>query len=135
MAVIQLPSCVGLVLCQSVIIEEKTRNITLVNSFKRLEVNEFPSPAVPFAVYAILTDGLGKVTLDLSVLRTDTLDEIYAKSVVINFSNPLRQLRVWWRIQSCSFPVPGPYQFGLLANRDLITQSTLEVASGETNHG
>jgi hypothetical protein len=43
------------------VIEEKTRNISLVNCFTRLDFREFPSPPLSFTVYAALSDGLGRV--------------------------------------------------------------------------
>ncbi len=126
MAMIQRPNAVGLIICRLLIVEEKTRNITLANSFVRLEVDSFPSHATPFDVYAILTDGLGDVALDLFVARGDTMDEIYARSFKVTFDDPLRQ-RIWWRIRSCSFPVPGPYQIGVQADGELISQGVLKV--------
>jgi hypothetical protein len=39
----QRPNAVGLVLCQQVIVEENTRNISLVNSFNRRRVDAFDS--------------------------------------------------------------------------------------------
>ena len=41
MPMVQIPNVVGLLLCQLVIVEEKTRNVTLANSFQRLELDEF----------------------------------------------------------------------------------------------
>jgi hypothetical protein len=110
-----------------VVIEEKTRNVTLVNSFKRIKADTFPSPPVPMDVYTVLSDGLGDIPLDLSVVRCDTLEEIYLRSSRVNFKNPLQQIRLYWHVQSCSFPVPGRYEFGLHADRELLTQAVLTV--------
>lgn len=127
MAMVQRPNAVGLLLCRMVIVEEATRNVTLANSFQRLGVDSFPSPPTPFFAYTVLTDGLGDMRLDLVVSQCDTLDRIYLRSFKITMNDPLRQLRVWWRIRSCSFPVAGRYEFGLQADGELITQSVLEV--------
>lgn len=127
MAVIQRPSAAGLLLCQLAIVEEKTRNVTLANSFLSIEPKTFPSSPVPMTVYSVLTDGLGEITLDLIVLRCDTLDEIYTRSLDLTFKDPLRQVRVCWQIQSCSFPAAGAYEFGLHADGELITQCVLKV--------
>src|SRR5438445_463935 len=113
MPMIQRPNAVGLILCHWVIVEENTRNVTLANSCQRLELSEFPSRPDPFAVYTILTDGLGQITLELVVSRNDTLEEIYTKSFTTDFKDPLRQLRLWWHVRACTFKVPGRYQFGL----------------------
>src|SRR5436190_16945310 len=106
MAMIQRPTAVGLTLCRLVIVEEKTQNVTLVNSFQRLEVDVFPSPAAPFYVYTVLTDGMGEVTLNLVVSQCDTLDDIYTRSFNATFRSPLRQSRLYWQVRSCSFPAP-----------------------------
>jgi hypothetical protein len=127
MAMVQRPNAVGLIICRFVIVEEKTRNVTLVNSFQRLAVEEFPSLPTPFAVYAVLTDGLGDMSLDLIVSRNETLEAIYTRSFQMTFQDPLRQVRLTWQVRSCSFPAAGAYQFGLQAEGEPITQSVLQV--------
>lgn len=135
MAMIQMPNAVGLILCRLAIVEEKTRNVTLANSFQRLEVDEFPSPSIPFAVYTVLTDGLGKIALELIVSRTDTLEEIYSKSLGVTFDDPLRQMRLVWHVRSCSFPIAGSYHFDLQGNGEPITQSVLRVVQRGSKNG
>lgn len=41
---VQRPNAVGLILCEQVVLEEGTRNATLVNSMTRLRSKTFPSP-------------------------------------------------------------------------------------------
>jgi hypothetical protein len=124
---VQRPNAVGLTLCQLVIVEETTRNVTLASSFQRLKAVSFPSQPFPFFAYTVLSDGLGDIDLTLVVLRCDTLEAIYTRSSKISFADPLRQLRLYWQLRSCSFPVPGTYEFGLLADGEPITQSVLRV--------
>jgi hypothetical protein len=116
-------------------VEEKTKNVTLVNSFRKIEVNSFPSVPTPMTAYVVLSNGLGEINLALVVTRCATLDEIYSRSLKIAFNDPLRQLRLSWLIQSCSFPVSGAYEFGLQANGELITQSVIQVIEKGTNNG
>jgi hypothetical protein len=134
MAMVQRPNAVGLILCHLVIVEEKTRDATLANSFQRLEVDTFPSTPIPFFVYTVLTDGIGEFDLDFVVSRCDTLEDIYTRKFRINFNDPLKQLRLFWRVMSCSFPVPGTYQFGLQVDGDPITQSVLKIFQKGANH-
>jgi hypothetical protein len=124
---IQRPTAVGLILCQQAIIEEETRNVTLVNSFAELRVDAFPSSPQRFTVFAILTDGLGDMTLELDIARLDTLESIYARSWRATWTNPLRAVRFLARVGSCTFPTPGRYQVSLLADNDLITQTVINV--------
>src|ERR1700730_521828 len=111
----QRPVAIGLLACEQIIIEERTRNVTPVNCFTRRAVEHFPSEEVPFVVFAVLTDGAGEMPLEVRISRLDTLEEIYVRSVSCNFANPLQEIRCIVRIRGCSFPVSGYYQILLLA--------------------
>ena len=60
-----------------VALDEKTRNVTLVNTFHNIGFNTFPSPPAPIEVFSELTDGLVRSNMKLIVTRCATLDEIY----------------------------------------------------------
>src|SRR5438128_570692 len=110
----KLPVAIGLSLCEHVVIEDKTHNVTLVNCFSRRTLDHFPS-ATPFTVFALLTGGFGEVPLDVVVQGLDALDEIYRISLPARFASPLRTLRCIVRIVDCSFPEPGHYVVSLHA--------------------
>lgn len=76
----QQPIVVGLKLCQHGIVEEKTRNVTLVNCFRRLPFAVFPTDVSPFFVCAVVTDGLGDCKLTLNVVSLEDLDEVWHRS-------------------------------------------------------
>lgn len=64
---IQRPLAVDLTVCEQLIVEEKTHNITLVNCFGRLKVRQVPTGSHRFVFYARLTDGLGNGKITLKV--------------------------------------------------------------------
>jgi hypothetical protein len=113
------------------LIEEKTRNVTLVNSFTHLSWPSFPSPGQKFTAFATLTDGLGDVDMALKVARLDTLEDIATRSWNIRFIDPLRQVRVLVRFSSLSFPAPGRYEFSLRAGGEDIAQCVLTIVQEE----
>jgi hypothetical protein len=123
----QVPVAVGLLLCEQVIIEEKTRNVTIVNSFTHRALPEFPSDPAPFIVFAILTDGLGEVSLEIVVEELDTLEETYRRSVSFRFANPLQEVRCVFRMVDCSFPSPGQYQIRLMADGEQLAQRKFNI--------
>ena len=47
---IQVPILVGLKLCKETIVEEKSKNVSLINCFRRLYVPSFPSPYQTFKI-------------------------------------------------------------------------------------
>jgi hypothetical protein len=124
--VIQNPVAVGLTVCEKVIVEEKTHNITLVNCSTRLRVQEIPSEPHRLIIYAWLTDGIGDGKLSLELLHPDTLEEILAREVRISFSNPLQEARAVFR-EDLSFPAEGRYQVNLLVDGVSIAQRTIDV--------
>jgi hypothetical protein len=125
------PIALGLVLCQGSIIEEKTRNVTLVNTFVRHDVEEFPSPPQRFTVFSVITDGQGDATIDLVVTRLATGEEIFAQRVPWNFPNRLTEVRLLYKITQCRFPAPGLYQVTILVDGDWIAQRRFQAALRE----
>jgi hypothetical protein len=92
-----------------------------------MAVEEFPSRPRPFDAFTSLTDGLGKVTLDLVAVHLDTDRECYAQTAEIDFPDPLRLINMRLRIRTCSFDAPGSYQFTLSAEGVEIAQRRLQV--------
>jgi len=127
----QRPGVIGLLLCEQVIVEEKTRNITPVNCFTSRTVEQLPSETFPFIVFAILTDGAGEISLEVIIQRLDSLDEIYRSSLSFRFTNPLQEVRCIFRIRDCSFPVSGYYQVTLLADNESVAQRKFRIVPKE----
>jgi hypothetical protein len=127
----QKPIAVGLSLCEQVIIEEKTRNLTLVNSFTRRYVERFPAEPFPFVLFAILTDGSGEVKLEAAFQRLDTLEVIFRQRLTVRFTNPLQEIGCIFRVRQCSFPISGHYQVVLLAGEEFLAQRRFRIAMKE----
>jgi hypothetical protein len=125
---IQRPVAVGLTICELAIVEERTRNITLVNSFTRLKVRGFPSLPRPLVVCVTLTDGLGEGAINLVVNRLDTFEEVYSHVRQVIFTDPLLEVRILFRLNDCSFPAPGQYQFALSADNELVAQRSIHLS-------
>jgi hypothetical protein len=123
----QPPIAIGLSLCEQVVIEEKTRNLTLVNCFNHRRVSRFPSEEISFIVLALLTDGLGDMTIDLVIYRSDTMEEVFRRSNQVQLASPLNEYRLRVGVEKCSFPTAGSYHVSLLADNELIAQRRLKV--------
>jgi hypothetical protein len=123
----QRPVARGLLVCEKIVVEDRTRNVTLVNIFTTRRVRVVPSPPRPFAVFSSLADGLGNIALDLTVTRLDTDEEIDRWSQVVRFTDPLQEVRYLYRIEEFSYPVLGTFQFALLADGEPIAQTRIHV--------
>jgi hypothetical protein len=123
----QRPMVLGLLVCDQVVIEEGTRNVTLVNCFTRLKAAKFPTEPKRFVVFAALTDGLGDIQLDVLIERLDTLEEIYRESRRVEFTNRLQEVRYVFRVTDCSFPVAGAYEISLTADGESLAAHKFRV--------
>jgi hypothetical protein len=125
----QPPVAIGLLTCEQVIVEERTRNVTPVNCFASREVAHFPSEALPFVVFAVLTNGIGELRLEVRISRLDKLDLVYRRTETYRFGDPLQEVRTIIRIRDCSFPVSGHYEVMLLANNELVAHRKILIAA------
>jgi hypothetical protein len=126
-------TALGLTLCEKVIVEERTRNTTIVSTFTKLLADEFPSPPEKFALAAVLTGGQGEATLDLVINRLDTDEETYSLRRQLVFPDRLAEVRVVFHIRDCSFPAPGQYDAVLLVDGDWVARRRFSVRQREAN--
>jgi hypothetical protein len=125
------PITLGLTLCEKVIVEERTRNITLVSTFTKLFVDEFPSRPERFALAAVLTAGQGEATIDLVITRLETDEETYSMRRRLRFPGRLAEARLVFRIRDCSFPAPDQYEAILLVDGDWLARRKFSVEGRE----
>jgi hypothetical protein len=79
------PIPLALAICEQIIIEKGTRNITLDSTFNKFRVHDFPSDPQRFHAYCLLTDGEGPATMELVVTRLETDQVIYSHELAASF--------------------------------------------------
>ena len=122
-----VPVAVGLIVCEKVIVEEGTRNVSLISAFSRVRVTDFPARPQPFCVFATLLDGEGDATVSLEIAHSETGEDVYALEQVVSFPNRLAEVRVLFRVNRCVFPSPGVYQLALFVDGDWVAHRLLSV--------
>lgn len=113
------PVAIALTLCEQVVVDDRSRNLTMVNAFNARKASRFPE-RITFFVVAYLTDGLGTIPLEVVVERLDSLEEVFRLERTVQFTNPLLEARCIFRVRDCPLPVAGSYQISLLADRELV---------------
>jgi hypothetical protein len=121
------PLAIGMTLCDYVIIEERTRKVSLIGSFSGLSAADFPALAQPFSVFSVLTDSLGDGTIDLVVSSLDNGEQIHSYRSELHFPDKLAEVVFHARLRQCSFPRAGEYQFTLFADGEWLAQRRLRV--------
>jgi hypothetical protein len=123
----QTPIPVGLILCDHVLVEQGTKKISIIGSFRRVDVEQFPAKLPPFFLYAELTDGLGSGIMESVLSRLETDEQVFSYRTPIRFSDQLSVLRTRLRISNCTIPSSGAYQFMLLVDGMFVAQRQLQV--------
>src|SRR4051794_7608903 len=108
------PVALGLTLCEKVIIEERTKTVSLIGTFRKVRGRQFPLKMLPFYVVATLTgsQGEGEVALTVTNLRTNEGKPVLSGRAV--FPDRFDETRIAWRLPRFVFPEPGDYVFTLL---------------------
>lgn len=121
------PVVLGLNLCDHVIVEERTKKVSLIGTFTGLGANKFPALLPPFSVFAMLTDGVGSVTMKLSITHMDTNEVVYSYSGNLQFPDKVAEVAYHMRLRQCILPAPGLYQFTLWIDNEWAAQRRLRV--------
>ncbi len=125
------PVVLGLTLCDYVIVEERTKKISLVGAFTGIAVDQFPTVVPPFSLFAVLTDGLGTGMIDGVANRLDTAEEVASYRGSLRFPDQLTEVSFHLRLRQFIIPAPGQYQFTLLIDGEWVAQRRFRVYERE----
>jgi Family of unknown function (DUF6941) len=123
------PVARGLHLCEQVIIDPGTSNVSLIRCFTRKHVPRFPTPPVRFALYATLTGGLGHVKMRVMLSRLEDNRLVYSRDLPVTFQDRVREVRFILHLSDVVFPDPGQYVIELLADGEWTAQTVIEVTT------
>ena len=126
------PNAAGCILCEQVIVDQRSKRPTLINVLSALTVDSFPSEPCKFYVFATLSGGHGDAIIELAINRLDTLDEVHRQKIPIRFQDPITSISMALRVRDVCFPVAGWYELALFIDGDLIAQRRFEVRSSAT---
>jgi hypothetical protein len=124
------PLVVGLHLCEDVVADTATRNVSLIRVFTGLGVDAFPCVSRPICAFTTLTAGLGEAPFRLEVSRPQgPLDDIVVHAVegTLHFESPVQTVHLVVRLTNCPLPAAGDYLFTLWVDGVLIAQRSLRV--------
>lgn len=125
------PLALGLVICEKLLIEHRTLNLSYVGQFTRLTAGSFPAAIGPFSVCAVLTNYAGVANVELRLTRMDTDEEWVVHRTGLRFSTKLAEVLYHVRVPYITFPAPAVYQFTVLAGGEWVAQRRLKILQRE----
>jgi hypothetical protein len=127
----QRPVAVALLLCEQVIVDDRTKRLTPVNCFSRWFIAGPLSEQQSFHAVAVLTSGHGTVPGALMIDRLDTGETIVQREFRLRFADPVEQYSCLLPLRRVKFPVGGVYQATLLMDGDSIASTRFSVLHKE----
>jgi hypothetical protein len=123
----QRPSAISLMLCDQVVFERGTEKPYLLGVFTGVAVDRVPTAPQRFDIFAALTDGLGDVTMTLSVVHLETNQEIYTQKLTVSFPDPLQVDNLRFRVRQLTYAASGTYLFALTAGDEELAARRVRV--------
>jgi hypothetical protein len=122
------PKSNALLICERVIREAETGQISLIGIFEAASVAEVPLVMPSLFVYGKMTDALGQYIFKLELVRRD--DELVLGEAVLPpavFTDPMGHNEVIFQIHGARFEQAGFYDFRLWANDMFVESKAFEV--------
>ena len=127
----ELPVVRGVFLCENVIVEERSRNVSLINCFTRKLVDQFPTPPQRLVVCAVFANGLGKIPIELEIIDLADEELVYWQLASVTFTDPVQEVRFVYRVHDLTLPQPGSYEVTLSSNGEPLGRTRfLAVSTG-----
>ncbi len=123
----QRPNAISLMLCDQVVFEQGTQKPYRLGVFTGVAAQQFPTAPQRFDLFAALTDGVGKVTITLTVVHLDTNEEIYAQQITVEFLDPLQVVNLRFRVRQLMFDAAGTFLFALTMDDQQIAARRVRV--------
>ena len=124
-----VPTAIGIVLCDRVLVDKSTNNVTAVEVFNVRLLGSIPGRSAFYAL-AWLADGGGELPAEVIIRRLDNLEEVYRHQQTLVFKNRLHDARFLARISGCTFPVAGYYEIVLVIGGEPIAHRRFRVQKG-----
>jgi hypothetical protein len=122
-----VPTTVGLMVCEQVIEDRATSNVTVVSIFDVRYVSGFPSNPVSFSILCPLTNAEGRGTILLRIFRSDGMITEFERRYPVTFHSRTQTVRLHIRLNDVVFYVPGTYWVSVFVDDDFVVDRPIHV--------
>jgi hypothetical protein len=126
------PMAQALVICDQIIEEARTQKKSLIGIFNNVYASTFPVQHPKMCVYASLTNGRGRVKIELRGVRVGDEGsddkQILSVSGTIEFPDPNQVVEMVFNLNGVPFERPGLHTFELHCEGNLLLEKRFSVA-------
>ena len=117
------PIVTTIALCDSIMREEIHGKHTLVGVFSTVYAVKFPCQCGAVCVFTAMTNGRGRMPLELRCVNTVTGEIVSTLRKKAEFADPNHILELPFVLRNITFPSPGFYSFELRGDEDLLAET------------
>ena len=122
------PYPLAMVVCDFIWTDPYTRKQTIIGTFSTIGGPSFPLVHPILSVYVALTDGRGKMQIQLELVDVDEQrDPIFEDECEIEFTDPRMIHEMGFTVEGVQFPEPGEYRLKLSANGEFVIERRILV--------
>lgn len=123
------PDVLSLLVCDQILIDRLTGKTSLIGMFTTIGAARFPVRHPHLCVFASLTDGRGKATLEIAVVDSeDARPPIVRGTTTVAFQNPRAVACLNLHFNGLVFPEPGEYRVQLICDGELLREARLYLS-------
>jgi hypothetical protein len=130
-----VPYALALVVCDLIWRDPTTHKATILGCFSAITAAAFPAKHPLLCVFAVMTDGHGKVPIDLRLMDVDEerlpIFELKGEAV---FTDPRAVVEIDFGAGNLVFPTPGEYRLQLRSGSNLIMERRISVLQAGGKH-
>lgn len=117
------PKALAFLVCDYIHRDASTGKATLFGCFANLYAPDFPIKVPMVAVYAVVTDGHGKVPIRVKIVDADeSIEPINDSTFEVEFTDPRMTAEVIGFLTDVVFPRAGEYRLQLYAWEDCLVE-------------
>lgn len=121
-AAFQKPKCLALMLCDTVLEDQRTHNKSLISLFNTISALKFPAIHARLSIMVSLCGGRGKVPIKVQLSSLEENKEIFSANGEAVFNDPLGVMDLVLDLRSVQFKHPGVYAISVYCGSDLIAE-------------
>lgn len=121
------PTIVSFLVCDQVIDDKLTGKKSAIGIFNTIFVREVPSAVQHMAILASLTEIVGRVQMELRLVRDADNSVVFSGRGEVEAPSPLAVVDLLFSLQGVRVPAEGQYAFELLASNELLGRRRFQV--------
>ena len=110
------PYVLSFIACDEIIVDMASKRPTLVNILHAVAASSFPALHPKLGIFTELTNGHGKLPLEIKMVDTATETPVFGFKADVQFDSPIGVATLWFTAYNVVLPKAGEYRIQMFGN-------------------